>query len=113
MKGPLGSVDVATCEARLAGARATAVLAALLAGRAVRTASEGPGGVVSPVGGTTAGRTGSVLVTTPDALAPGAGLRPASALFGSQFRLRSASAASCVGERAGTLLTNGLGAFVT
>jgi hypothetical protein len=52
-------------------------------------------------------------VTTPDADVPGAGLRPASALFGSQLRLRSASAASCAGERIGTLLMNGTGALVT
>ena len=39
--------------------------------------------------------------TTPEA-APGAGFLPASALFGSQLRFFSVSAASCDCERAGT-----------
>ena len=49
--------------------------------------------------------------------ADGGGSAPGScrraALFGSQFRLRSASAASCSAVRCGTLLTNGTGTLVT
>ena len=43
----------------------------------------------------------------------GIGLRPAKGPLGSQLRLRSASAASWPGGRAGTLLTKGTGALVT
>src|SRR5262245_55856373 len=59
--------------------------------------------------GWTAGGVGGVGNGT-DARA--AGLRASGAL-GSQFLLRSASAASCSGVRCCTLLTKGTGAFVT
>ena len=108
MKAPAASVEATAWDAdRGAEARATALLAAPKAGRAVTAGATG-----SVPAGATVGRAGKgSRPMAPEA--PGAGLRPASALLGSQLRFFSASAASCVGVRAGTLLTKGLGAFVT
>ncbi len=58
--------------------------------------------------------TGAGLDAIADAAsAAEAGFLPASAVFGSQLRLRSASEASWPAGRATTLLTNGFGALVT
>ena len=102
------------CDARGAGAGALAAATvgalAPATGRVGRAAlAPGRGGSTAgvAVGGSTPGPGGWAEAGT------GAGFFPARALFGSQLRLRSASAASWPGGRAGTLLTKGTGALVT
>src|ERR1019366_2927885 len=85
-------------------------------GRAAFTAFGTSGSITvggASVGGAVATGGRKPVAGTDAAAALEAGFLPASALFGSQLRLRSASAASWPAGRGWTLLTNGFGAFVT
>src|SRR4051812_30885352 len=106
------SADATGCDALADG---FAVATAPRSGAAAEALRDTAGAEARPaVTGALAGSSVPVPAGAVTARVDGrAGFLPASGAFGSQLRLRSASAAASVCGRTGTLLTNGFGALVT